>query len=162
MTKQCISKNGINYEINCADLVNSIQLKNAVLKCIQKSDIQKEQIDSIILFYQELQKKKDGSKIQIEEIIAALKKKNMHFETLLNGIKNIFIELDTSDEVYQVIWKCLSRCNYNAERIDQRTFEKEEYRADFYEVVYACIAENIRPFLKNLFSALSKAVFKTI
>lgn len=162
MTKQCTSESGINYEINCADLGNSIQLKNAVLKCIQKSDIQKEQIDSIILFYQELQKKKDGSKIQIEEIIAALKKKNMHFETLLNGIKNIFIELDTSDEVYQVIWKCLSRCNYNAERIDQRTFEKEEYRADFYEVVYACIAENVRPFLKNLFSALSKAVSKTI
>ena len=160
MTKQLVSENNIEYEINCADLGNALAMKNAVLKCIKNSDVQKEQIDSILLLYQTL-KNKNGDGIVIEDITKALKQKNMHFETLLNGLKNAFIELDTSDEIYGIIWKCLSRCTYNGERIDIKTFEKDENRADFYEVVYACIIENIRPFLKSLISVLSKVVFQT-
>ena len=160
MTKQLISESGIDYEINCADLKNALEMKDAVLKCIKNSDIQKEQIDSVLLLYQTL-KTKNGDGIVIEDITKALKQKNMHFETLINGLKNAFIELDTSTEIYSIIWKCLARCTYNGERIDIKTFEKEENRADFYEVVYACIIENIRPFLKSLISVLSKVVFQT-
>lgn len=161
MTKRLVSESGVDYEINCADFGNALQMKNAVLKCIQNSNIEKEQIDSIVLLYQTLSAKKNNEGVAADDIIKALSKKGMHFETLLNGLKNAFIELDTSSAIYEIIWKCLSRCTYDGERITQNIFEKEEARADFYEIVYACIAENIRPFLKNLISVLSKVVFKT-
>ena len=76
----------------------------------------------------------------------------MHAESLINGIKNIFIEFDTSPEIYAVLWKCLARCTYNGERITKSVFEKEEARADFYEIMMACILKNIRPFIKSLIS----------
>ena len=158
MTKQLISESGIEYEINCADFVNAIAMKNAVLNCIKNSNIEKEQIDSLILLYQTLITKKQTGNITAEDVIKTLKQKGMHFETLINGIKNAFIELDTSSEIYSIIWKCLLRCTYDSERITDKTFEKEEARADFYEVIYACITENIHPFLKNLISVLSKVV----
>lgn len=162
MSKQLTSESGIDYIINIADFGNAIGLKNAVLKCLKESDIEKEQIDSLILLYQELAKKKtSGNELTPDVIMSVLNSKNMHIESILNTLKNVFIELDTSSDIYAIIWKCLSRCLYDSEKVTKDTFEKEEHRADFYEVVYACIAENIRPFLKNLLSALSKATSMT-
>lgn len=152
-TEKFTSESGIDYEINCADWETVLQLKNAVWQCIKNSDIEKEQIDSLILFLtgtHPAKKKATATTFDEKNILNSLKQKDMHFESLINGIKNAFIELDTSSEIYTVLWKCLSRCTYNGERITKSIFEQEEAREDFYEIMIACILKNIRPFIKSL------------
>lgn len=65
--------------------------------------------------------------------------------------------VDSDPEVRNSIFKCLARCLYNGERITQDTFEPLEARENYYEIVIACIKENLSPLVKRLFSK-----FKTL
>ena len=83
--------------------------------------------------------------------------KTLDFSGVLDFIKNVLIGADTSEEVENAIFDCLSYCTYNTTlKIDQDLFDKEpEAREDYYEIIISCIEENLRPFIKSLVSEWS-------
>ena len=66
----------------------------------------------------------------------------------------MFMDIITSKEVKDMVFKCMERCTYNNEKIARDTFEKEERRGDFFEVALKVATENIRPFWNRLLSRL--------
>ena len=83
--------------------------------------------------------------------------KTLDFSGVLDFIKNVLIGADTSEEVENAIFDCLSYCTYNTTlKIDQDLFDKEpEAREDYYEIIISCIEENLKPFIKSLVSQWS-------
>lgn len=63
--------------------------------------------------------------------------------------------IDSTPAIYAAIWPCLLKCNYNGQKITKATFEEPKVREDYYEVINACVEENLRPFLKGLGSAFN-------
>lgn len=61
--------------------------------------------------------------------------------------------VDTSPAVLAALWPCLAQCLYNDAKVTPETFEAEGAREDYYEVLNACVTENLRPFMKGLNSA---------
>lgn len=119
------TQNGVDLVIEPADFISAMKLKNAVLKAVKESGV-------------------DVSKIDLEKINAAS----------LQPIIEVVLSADTSEDVEKAIFKCLERCTYNGERIIRETFEPVEAREDYYEIVIACLKENLAPFFKNLISKL--------
>lgn len=119
------TQNGVDLVIKPADFISAMKLKNAVLKAVKESGV-------------------DISKIDLEKINAAS----------LQPIIEVVLSADTSEDVEKAIFKCLERCTYNGERIIRDTFEPIEAREDYYEIVIACLKENLAPFFKNLISKL--------
>jgi hypothetical protein len=64
------------------------------------------------------------------------------------------LKVDSSDMVDAALWPCLVRCTYNNEKITESTFDKPEARRDYYDIVSACVKENLRPLVESLFSQL--------
>lgn len=60
--------------------------------------------------------------------------------------------MDSSPLVYEKLLICLSRCLYDGEKIIEASFEPVEARGDYYDIVFACMKENLAPFLKGLVS----------
>ena len=119
------TQNGVKVKINPADFVISMKLKNAVLKAVKDSGV-------------------DVSKIDLKKITAAS----------LQPILEVVLYADTNEAVESSLFKCLERCTYNGEKIIRDTFEPIEAREDYYEIVIACLKENLSPFFKNLISKL--------
>ena len=64
--------------------------------------------------------------------------------------------VDSDAAVQECLEKCLARCTYNNEKITlDGTFEPEEARQDYYEVVTACLKVNLSPFFDALLTKLS-------
>ena len=83
-----------------------------------------------------------------------------------SDIGNLFIDIDTSEEFEKAVFECLKVCIYDTQnkriRISEQLFDDiPEAREDYYEIITACCEENLRPFFKSLFSALSTRL-KTI
>lgn len=78
----------------------------------------------------------------------------LDFTNPATWIKNI-ISVDSSDAVDSALWPCLARCTRDNEKITEQTFDKLEARQDYYEIVSACIKENLGPLVESLFSKLS-------
>ena len=77
-----------------------------------------------------------------------------------SDIGNLFIDIDTSEEFEKAVFECLKVCIYDTQgkriRISEQLFDDiPEAREDYYEIITACCEENLRPFFKSLFSALS-------
>jgi hypothetical protein len=68
--------------------------------------------------------------------------------------------IDSSPLVYDKIFTCLARCTYDGQRITESTFEDIKAREDYYEIVIACLKENLAPFFKGLLSRLSPLLAK--
>lgn len=66
------------------------------------------------------------------------------------------LSVDASQEVNAIIFKCLGRCTYQGDRITPETFEPVEHRQDYYDIVIACVKENLTPFFKGLLSKLTE------
>lgn len=64
------------------------------------------------------------------------------------------LAVDSSPLVYDCLFKCLVRCTYNGQKITEATFEDVEARQDYYEIVLACLKENLLPFFNGLVSKL--------
>ena len=125
------SQNGVDVKINPADFISAMKLKNAVLKAVKDSGV-------------------DISKIDLETINASS----------LQPILEVVLYADTSEAVENALFKCLERCTYRGERITRDTFEPVEAREDYYEIVLACLKENLAPFFKNLILKLSSLMPK--
>lgn len=79
---------------------------------------------------------------------------NMSSEMDISGILPAILSIDASDVVYDKVMTCLSRCTYNGDRITEDTFEDVAARGDYYEIVLACMKENLTPFFQGLLSRL--------
>ena len=71
------------------------------------------------------------------------------------SIAKVALMVDSSDEVSEKLFACLVRCTYGGDKITEATFEDEEAREDYYQVVIACLKVNLSPFFKPLISLLS-------
>lgn len=123
--------------INEADFKTEIELKNAILKEIQKYPVGVKLVSAL------RKQQKVSDFVQNADI---------DMSSILDFIKNCLIGLDTNDDIMTVIWKCLSICTYNTTfRIDEKLFDEvKEAREDYYEIIAKCLECNLRPFLKSL------------
>ncbi len=63
--------------------------------------------------------------------------------------------VDSSEEVDAALWPCLIRCTRNDEKIVETTFDSAEARKDYYDIIEACVKENLRPLAESLISKLT-------
>jgi len=116
---------GAEVRINVADFITSMKLKKAIVEAVKDSDID---IASI-----------DLDKLEVGAI---------------DSILQVILTADCSEKVNEAIFKCLERCTYNSKKINKETFEPVEAREDYYEIIIACLKENLTPFFKPLFLKL--------
>ena len=81
---------------------------------------------------------------------------NKNPDAFIKGFADIVFE----EFVMNLVFKCAERCVYVKNgvsvKITQDTFESEDAREDFYEVMYNIAMCNIKPFFVNLLSVLSQ------
>lgn len=75
-----------------------------------------------------------------------------------SGLIKAGMAVAASKEVREILFKCLARCTYDGQKITKATFEDAAARKDYYEVVIACLKENLLPFFEGLISQLSPFV----
>ena len=80
--------------------------------------------------------------------------KQVDFTSVFDFIKNVLISVDISEVAEGAIFECLKHCVYDrTHKVTMELFnEVEEAREDYYEIIFACIEENLRPFIKSLVS----------
>lgn len=122
---------GAKVVINPADFQNAIALKNAIAAELGNSGIK---LDSDL----------DLSSIAEMDI------------SVLNPLINAVLNVDSSPAVNTAIFNCLEKCLYNGGKITGKTFDSVEARADYYEIIIACLKENLAPFFKGLISKFSQ------
>lgn len=71
------------------------------------------------------------------------------------SIAKIALFIDSDAEINSRLFGCLSRCLRDGEKITEATFEDVSAREDYYPIAFACLKENLSPFLKPLLSRLS-------
>ena len=120
--------------INCATLDETKKLKQAIIEELKKSPL--------------------GLKIigQSKDLF----EKEVDVTGVIEFIKNVLLGIDCSDEFDSAVFQCLRHCTYkDVYKIDKELFERDrcpEAREDYYEIIIACVEENLRPFLKSLVS----------
>lgn len=62
--------------------------------------------------------------------------------------------VDSNDEFEAALYRCLARCLYNGQKIQFTTFDAEEARAEYYDVIVPCVQKNVGPLVGSLFSQL--------
>lgn len=76
-------------------------------------------------------------------------------EAIDNDIFSLVLALDSSETVFDLMFKCMEKSSYNGVKITKETFEPEDARGDLYEVFFYCLKVNIYPFFKGLLSRLN-------
>lgn len=132
-------------EFNSANTSNSIRINCAPMKDVQR-------LKQVI--FSELKKSPIGIKLANGD--KSLLEKEIDFTGVIDFIKDTLIGIDTSEEFLDAVFACLSYCTYKkVYKIDEELFDREdvpEAREDYYEIIFACIEENLRPFIKSLIS----------
>ena len=132
-------------EFNCANTGNTV-----IINCAPTKDVLK--LKQVI--FNEIRKHPIG--IQLIGGDKTLFEKELDFTGVIDFIKNTLIGIDTSEEFLDAIFACLQYCTYKkVYKIDEALFDNEavpEARQDYYEIIFACIEENMRPFIQSLIS----------
>lgn len=68
----------------------------------------------------------------------------------------IILALDGCEAIDAALWPCLERCLYNNMKITNEIFDDEKARADYYQIVEACLRRNFAPLAAGLSSELIK------
>lgn len=133
---------GNRVVINEADFKTEIELKNAILKEIQKYPVGVKLVSAL------------RNKLSANDFIHNA---DIDLSSILDFLKNCLIGIDTNNDIMTVIWKCLNLCTYKTTyRIDEKLFDEiKEAREDYYEIITKCLECNLRPFFKSLQSELS-------
>ena len=121
-----------------------------IINCAKTKEVQR--LKQVIL--NEIKKNPIGIKL-VGQGVSVLEKE-LDFTGVLDFIKDTLISIDTSDEFNEAIFNCLQYCTYKTVyKINEELFDNEEIpeaREDYYEIIVACVEENLRPFLKSLIS----------
>lgn len=125
---------GNRVVINCANMNEAMQLKNVIFNEIKKSPL--------------------GLKLTADK--NSILESELDIASILEFIKNILLSIDSSEAFEEAIFNCLRHCTYKSTfKIDKDLFDNQqvqEAREDYYEIVYYCVEENLRPFFKSLVS----------
>ena len=80
--------------------------------------------------------------------------KQVDFTSVFDFLKNVLISVDISETAENAVFECLKHCVYDrTHKVNQNLFDEiEEAREDYYEIIFSCIEENLRPFIKSLVS----------
>jgi hypothetical protein len=70
----------------------------------------------------------------------------------VNLIKDLFCAGISSKRIEQCVWECMKKATYNGLNISEETFEPEEARQDYLQVLVEVTKENVLPFTKSLFA----------
>ena len=125
---------GNRIVINCAKMHEVTALKKALLKEFKNNSL--------------------GIKIKGDN--EDLLNREVDFTPTIDFIKNVVIGLEMSCDLENALFDCLKYCTYKtAYKIDRELFDEKciESREDYYEIIIACIEENLKPFMKSLVSA---------
>lgn len=76
----------------------------------------------------------------------------------VNFFKDIFCSALSSKKIESCIWKCMERSTYNDLKITIDTFEPEESRQDYFDVMMEVARYNVLPFTKNLSAKYSQVL----
>lgn len=135
--KEFVTKNGQKrVVINCASMREVMELKKEILTCVKNHKLG----------------------IKITGSSENLLEKEISMSEVAEFLKNTLISMDISDSLEAIIYKCLAHCTYDTtKQINEALFDTicPESREDYYEIIMACIEENLRPFMKSLISAWS-------
>ena len=122
--------------------------KRVVINCATIKEVQN--LKKVI--FNELKKSPLG--LKLTEGPSSIFEKDIDFTGVIDFIKNTLIGIDTSEEFLEAIFACLKHCTYDSVyKIDEALFDNDqvpEARDDYYEIIYTCIEENLRPFLRSL------------
>ena len=85
---------------------------------------------------------------------ASIFDKQVDFTSVFDFIKNVLISVDISETAEDAIFECLKHCIYDkTHKVTLNLFDEvEDAREDYYEIILACIEENLKPFIKSLVS----------
>lgn len=132
-------------EFKCTNTGNKV-----VINCAPMKDVQR--LKQVI--FNEIKKSPLGIKLASGE--NSFFEKEMDFTGVIDFIKNTLIGIDISEEFEEAIYNCLKYCTYKSTyKISPELFDNEqipEARQDYYEIVFACVEENLRPFIQSLIS----------
>ena len=85
----------------------------------------------------------------------ALLEKGFNVEKLFEqDIYSILFALDSSEDVFECLFECLKRSQYNDVAIKPEVFDDVKAREDLYEIFYNCLKVNLYPFFKKILSKL--------
>ena len=130
------------------DFTTEIGKKRVVINCASIREVQN--LKRVI--FNELKKYPLG--LKLTEGAASIFEKEIDFTGVIDFIKNALIGIETSEEFNEALFACLEHCTYDTVyKIDESLFDNDQVpqaREDYYEIVYSCIEENLRPFLKSL------------
>lgn len=124
---------GTRVVINVASMKQVTNLKNVILKEIIKNPL--------------------GLKLKETAEAKSALEKELDISDLLDYLKNTVIGIEISEEFNSAIFDCLGKCTYDMKRITPDLFDDlPEAREDYYEILFKCVEENLRPFIKSLAS----------
>lgn len=89
--------------------------------------------------------------IEKEILARGIKVEEVDFENLGEVIR-LIMALDSSEELFDLMFECLKKSSYKGIGIKEETFSSPETWGDLYEVFYYCLKVNLYPFYKNLLS----------
>ena len=122
---------GAKVVVNIADFDDAMTLKNAIASELAKGKLQLEGLTQ--------------GDLDIQNMMSLDMK-------VIEPLLQVALTIDSAPEVNKAIFVCLEKCLYNGEKITKQTFNPEEARADYYEIVIACLKVNLTPFFKGLLS----------
>lgn len=70
------------------------------------------------------------------------------------GLIPVLMQVDGSDMFEAALAPCLERCLRDGEKITEKTWDKKGARVDYYDIIEACVMENLNPLVQGLFSRL--------
>lgn len=123
------TKSGCTVTINEAPFEDAINLKNSIMR----------ELSSV------------GFNLDAESLKGVDLNSDIDSKVMIKII-NALMTIDSSNVVYENIFKCLERCKYESEKITKDTFEDSKARESYYEIIIACVKVNLAPFLKGLVS----------
>lgn len=132
------------------EITSALTNNKIVINCAPIKDVQK--LKQVI--FTEIKKSPIGIKLVGGD--KSILEKDLDFTGVIDFIKDTLIGIDTSEDFNEAIFQCLQYCTYKkVYKIDEALFDREdvpEARQDYYEIIFACVEENLRPFIKSLIS----------
>jgi len=82
----------------------------------------------------------------------------LNMQSDVSELLSALLRVDSSDDVDAALWPCLARCTRNGSKIIPGMFDDSEARMDYYDIVSACIQENLRPLVESLYLKLPASI----
>lgn len=83
-------------------------------------------------------------------------------EADVSSLVSAVLTVDSSDFVDRALGPCLARCTRNSAKIVSSTFDSEEARQDYYQIIIECVMVNMRPLVDGLTNVLPASLLAMV